>query len=115
MVPYARAAIACAPPTLNIILYRIIPESLREKFKNHTLTFEDQETINQINEKTQRAQFENGEYFVSQTRIKDDENIEKVWLRFVIMNFFEAIFSFIINFCKYRTHKKFRQKDTVFM
>jgi fengycin family lipopeptide synthetase D len=79
-----------APPTLNILLYRYIPENLLIKHKSNLLTEEEHQLINRVNEELQQLQFQEGKFFVSQTRVKIESGVEKVWLRVVLMNPFTS-------------------------
>jgi acyl carrier protein len=79
-----------APPTLNIILYRFIPEKLNSKFQEGRLSEDDQLAINLINDQLQQDQFREGKFFVSQTRLNLFGQPEKVWLRVVLMNPFTS-------------------------
>jgi putative pyridoxal-dependent aspartate 1-decarboxylase len=79
-----------APPTLNILLYRYIPENLLIKHKSNLLTEEEHQLINRVNEELQQIQFQEGKFFVSQTRLKIESGVEKVWLRVVLMNPFTS-------------------------
>jgi acyl carrier protein len=79
-----------APPTLNILLYRFIPESLQSKYREGMLNEKDQEVINNINDQLQQEQFKEGRFFVSQTRLKLIGHPEKIWLRVVLMNPFTS-------------------------
>jgi acyl carrier protein/threonine aldolase len=79
-----------APPTMNILLYRFIPKAYNSKCKNNSFTEEDQVIINQVNNQLQQEQFEEGKFFVSQTRLKLNIEPEKVWLRVVLMNPFTS-------------------------
>ncbi len=76
-------------PDLNIIQYRYVPVHFRDK-----TNFSDEEllVINEINQKIQQEQFKNGKSFVSYTRIKKKENLEKnLVLRTVFMNPYTTI------------------------
>ncbi|MFM7589074.1 MAG: pyridoxal-dependent decarboxylase [Bacteroidota bacterium] len=79
-----------APPTMNILLYRFIPEVYSSKCKNNTLSEEDQAVVNEVNNQLQQEQFQEGKFFVSQTRLKLKGESEKVWLRAVLMNPFTS-------------------------
>ncbi|MCE2771729.1 MAG: AMP-binding protein, partial [Saprospiraceae bacterium] len=79
-----------APPTMNILLYRFIPEEYISKHKSNLLTEGEQVAINQINDELQQEQFKEGKFFVSQTRLKLKGEPEKVWLRVVLMNPFTS-------------------------
>ena len=79
-----------APPTLNILLYRYIPETLLSNHKSNILTQEEQNSINKVNEELQQFQFQEGNFFVSQTRLKIGPEAEKLWLRVVLMNPFTS-------------------------
>ncbi|MDC1104655.1 AMP-binding protein [Polaribacter sp.] len=79
-----------APPTLNILLFRYIPEEYITKHNSFTLSEEDRLDINQINSELQQEQFLEGKFFVSQTRLKEGSMYEKVWLRVVLMNPFTS-------------------------
>lgn len=58
-------------PALNIVNYRYIPEDLREKTKQKSLSDDDVQRINQLNTQIQREQFEQGLTFVSKTTLID--------------------------------------------
>ncbi|MFV8347163.1 amino acid adenylation domain-containing protein [Flavobacterium sp. ZB4P13] len=74
-------------PELNILLYRYIPVSLRQKLIQGEISESDEMEINEINEKIQSTQFQNGNSFVSYTKLKRKRDIiKKVWLRTVFMN-----------------------------
>jgi fengycin family lipopeptide synthetase D len=74
-------------PDLNILLYRYIPVSLRQKLIQGEISESDEIEINEINEKIQSTQFQNGNSFVSYTKLKrKGDIIKKVWLRTVFMN-----------------------------
>ncbi|QHI35448.1 Tyrocidine synthase 3 [Kordia antarctica] len=76
-------------PTLNIVLYRYIPLSLRGQ---NGYTDEEIKIINTLNKKIQLEQFENGNSFVSFTTITKKENTEKqVVFRTVFMNPFTTV------------------------
>jgi len=74
-------------PQLNIITYRIFPESLKQKWNesSHEQKKDINNTINNINITVQRLQREAGKSFVSRTTLYK-ENFSQVVLRSVIMN-----------------------------
>jgi glutamate decarboxylase len=57
-------------PMTNILLYRWVPFSLREKYFNRQLTDEDNDFIDECNRKLQDIQKLQGKTFVSRTTIK---------------------------------------------
>jgi putative pyridoxal-dependent aspartate 1-decarboxylase len=59
------------PPALNIVNYRYIPDDLREKARQKSLSGDDIQRINQLNTQIQREQFERGMTFVSKTTLMD--------------------------------------------
>ncbi|MEM9276049.1 MAG: aminotransferase class V-fold PLP-dependent enzyme, partial [Cyanobacteria bacterium P01_F01_bin.143] len=61
-------------PTLNIVNYRYIPEELRAKAKQKSLSDADIARINQLNTKIQKKQFEQGLTFVSKTTLRASNN-----------------------------------------
>ncbi|RSC93316.1 condensation domain-containing protein [Tenacibaculum singaporense] len=71
-------------PDLNIVLYRYIPEKYRGKLK---FTEKEIEELNELNEQIQNKQFEEGNTFVSYTKIKNKENSNRhLVFRTVFMN-----------------------------
>lgn len=72
----------------NIVVYRFIPEELREKCKNGTLSFEDHHVINSINEVLQDEEFHKGRTFISRSVLRQSKygDIDIVILRAVISN-----------------------------
>ncbi|MCI5129997.1 MAG: aminotransferase class V-fold PLP-dependent enzyme, partial [Candidatus Electrothrix sp. EH2] len=56
-------------PVLNIVNYRYVPQDLREKARRKTLSTEENERINQLNDRIQQDQFEQGWTFVSKTTL----------------------------------------------
>ncbi len=58
-------------PILNIVNYRYIPERLRSKAQQKSLSDNDIQKINQLNIQIQREQFEQGLTFVSKTTLID--------------------------------------------
>ena len=78
-----------ANPTLNILLYRYIPESLRGKFNAGILSEEDAQWINRLNKRLQKTQRQSGHSFVSRTTLLttiDGQTTSVVALRAVISN-----------------------------
>ena len=59
------------PPALNIVNYRYIPEDLRKKVRQKSLSNDDIQRINQLNTQIQREQFARGMTFVSKTTLMD--------------------------------------------
>ncbi len=79
-------------PTLNILLYRYIPEKYRGKVLAQNLTLHEEEEINSINETLQKEQFARGNSFVSYTKLKCSKNeFYRTWFRTVLMNPFTTI------------------------
>lgn len=71
-------------PDLNIVLYRYVPEKYRGKLK---FTEKEIEKLNELNERIQIKQFEEGNTFVSYTKIKNKENLNRhLVFRTVFMN-----------------------------
>ncbi|MBF0451260.1 MAG: aminotransferase class V-fold PLP-dependent enzyme [Candidatus Magnetomorum sp.] len=74
-------------PQLNILTYRVFPESIRKEW--HTASFEQKqrlnENLNQLNLRLQRLQRQAGISFVSRTTIEKDQ-LKQVVLRSVLMN-----------------------------
>ncbi|HEY9649117.1 MAG TPA: aminotransferase class V-fold PLP-dependent enzyme, partial [Coleofasciculaceae cyanobacterium] len=76
-------------PEINIVLYRYIPEYLREKAVSRQLSESDNELINQFNKHLQEAQHQAGRTFVSRTTIEHSSYKSKtsfIALRAVIAN-----------------------------
>ena len=76
-------------PALNIVNYRYIPEDLRAKAQQKSLSDDDIQTINQLNTQIQREQFEQGLTFVSKTTLMDNacgKGTEIVVFRAVLSN-----------------------------
>lgn len=75
-------------PQTNIVVYRFIPEELREKCKKGMLTFEDNYVINSINEVLQDEQFHQGRTFISRSILRQTSygDMDIVILRAVISN-----------------------------
>jgi len=80
-------------PELNILLYRLFPEHLKEAFDRGDSEEKKQihHQLNRINQRLQRLQREAGNSFVSRTTLRKgptqkDETDEMVVLRAVIMN-----------------------------
>jgi putative pyridoxal-dependent aspartate 1-decarboxylase len=77
------------PPALNIVNYRYIPQDLREKAQQKSLSRDDIQRINQLNTQIQKEQFEQGRTFVSKTTLMDnadDQDQEIVVFRTVLSN-----------------------------
>ncbi|MEH1959454.1 MAG: putative pyridoxal-dependent aspartate 1-decarboxylase [Nostoc sp.] len=78
-----------AKPDTNLLVYRYIPESLRELVVKNNLTEIDNQLINQVNENIQKIQRQNGRTFISRTTkttICFDRQIPIIALRAVISN-----------------------------
>ncbi|MEH2162304.1 MAG: putative pyridoxal-dependent aspartate 1-decarboxylase [Nostoc sp.] len=78
-----------AKPDTNLLIYRYIPESLRELVVKNNLTEIDNQLINQINENIQKNQRQSGRTFISRTTkttICFDQEIPIIALRAVIAN-----------------------------
>jgi glutamate decarboxylase len=73
-------------PDLNIVLYRYIPDVLREKAADNTLTDEERNSLNELNIYLQQEQFRQKISFVSYTELPDPSGKRHVWLRSVFMN-----------------------------
>ncbi|NJN13314.1 MAG: hypothetical protein HC815_37525 [Richelia sp. RM1_1_1] len=76
-------------PALNIVNYRYIPEDLRAKATQKSLSDYDIQRINQLNIQIQKEQFEQGLTFVSKTTLMDssyDKDKEIVVFRAVLSN-----------------------------
>ncbi|WP_254640279.1 AMP-binding protein, partial [Chitinophaga sp. GbtcB8] len=80
-------------PTLNIIIYRYIPSSLREKARDRMLSIEDMTLINALNRRLQKLQFLRGRSFVSFTELpmKGYPDNRVVVMRIVVMNPYTSI------------------------
>ncbi|AFZ17606.1 pyridoxal-dependent aspartate 1-decarboxylase PanP [Allocoleopsis franciscana] len=78
-----------AQPDINILIYRYIPESLRERAAKKQLTETDNQLINQFNECLQKSQRQAGRTFISRTMkttICAGKEVPIVALRAVIAN-----------------------------
>ncbi|MEH2196227.1 MAG: putative pyridoxal-dependent aspartate 1-decarboxylase [Nostoc sp.] len=78
-----------AIPDTNLLLYRYIPEHLRERVIKNELTENDNQVINDFNEYLQKLQRQTGDTFISRTTkstIKSGREIPVVALRAVIAN-----------------------------
>ncbi|MEG4490501.1 pyridoxal-dependent aspartate 1-decarboxylase PanP [Microcoleus sp. D3_18_C4] len=76
-------------PEINILLYRYIPETFREKAAKQQLTEADNHFINQFNERLQEAQRQAGHTFVSRTTLQNTcygKTIPIVAFRVVLAN-----------------------------
>ncbi|MEO0834662.1 MAG: aminotransferase class V-fold PLP-dependent enzyme, partial [Cyanobacteria bacterium J06642_3] len=76
-------------PALNIVNYRYIPQDLREKAQQKSLSNNDVHRINQLNTQIQQEQFERGMTFVSKTTLMDatsDQDRQIVVFRTVLSN-----------------------------
>ena len=76
-------------PETNILLYRYIPESLRDARANNRLTIQDTLEINRFNAQLQHTQYERGQTFVSRTtleHVSPANSTPLVALRAVIAN-----------------------------
>jgi len=74
-------------PQLNILTYRVLPESIKEQFQNASVAEKKilNQKINQINIRIQRLQRQAGKSFVSRTTL-EKEGVKQVVLRSVLMN-----------------------------
>ncbi len=79
-------------PTLNIVLYRYIPEDLRTLATTKKQEEEKLKETNAFNIALQKKQFERGESFVSYTQLfpNIDSKVGTIWLRTVFMNPFTS-------------------------
>jgi glutamate decarboxylase len=78
-----------AEPQINILVYRYLPESLRERAARGVLSESEEKIIDQFNERLQKAQREAGRSFVSRTTIETTVSGKRrpsVALRAVIAN-----------------------------
>jgi glutamate decarboxylase len=76
-------------PEINILLYRYIPETFREKAAKKQLIEADNHFINQFNERLQEAQRRAGHTFVSRTTLQNTcygKTIPIVAFRVVLAN-----------------------------
>lgn len=76
-------------PRTNIVVYRYVPDALRERARAKTLSPEDHYVINTFNEVLQDFMFLHGSSFVSRTTLKQGRNQRRqdtVVLRAVIAN-----------------------------
>ncbi|RLC30002.1 MAG: putative pyridoxal-dependent aspartate 1-decarboxylase [Deltaproteobacteria bacterium] len=75
-------------PQLNILTYRIVPESIRDKWERADTDEKKELTslLNRINIRVQRLQRQSGKSFVSRTTLKRCWREDIVVLRAVIMN-----------------------------
>lgn len=75
-------------PDMNMLLYRFIPERLRDKAADHMLDDADNEVINKYNEQLQKLQRNGGYSFVSRTSFSSElyQNKSLVALRAVLAN-----------------------------
>lgn len=76
-------------PDLNILNYRYVPAALRAKARSATLTTEEQERINRLNEQLQGVQWTSGRSFVSRTTLRmtrHGADVPVVALRAVLAN-----------------------------
>ncbi|NJO96593.1 MAG: amino acid adenylation domain-containing protein [Pleurocapsa sp. CRU_1_2] len=74
-------------PALNIVNYRYLPEDLRAKARQKSLSADDIQRIDRLNTQIQQRQFEQGLTFVSKTTLKDNKyNREIVVFRAVLSN-----------------------------
>ena len=75
-------------PQTNIVIYRFIPEELRERCSNGTLSLEDHYVINSINEVLQDEEFHQGKTFISRSVLRQSKygDMDIVILRAVISN-----------------------------
>ncbi|WP_216857899.1 condensation domain-containing protein [Pedobacter steynii] len=72
---------------LNIVLYRYIPESLRDIIFLRALTADEQDFLNHLNQQIQERQFAEGKSFVSYTALKKlNGTSDQVFFRAVLMN-----------------------------
>lgn len=89
-------------PTINILLYRYLPEQFRQKYAQNQLTEADNFVINKFNERLQDAQRRAGQTFVSRTTVQNTsygKTIPIVALRVVLANPLttEADINFVLN------------------
>lgn len=78
-----------AEPQINILIYRYIPEPLRERVARGTLSENEIALINQFNERLQKTQRQIGHSFVSRTTLETTtygKGVPVVALRAVIAN-----------------------------
>lgn len=78
-----------ANPTINILLYRVIPEPLQEKAAKGTLTPLENKLINEFNTQLQKTQRQYGRTFVSRTMTNSSQYGQEqtiVALRVVLAN-----------------------------
>lgn len=78
-----------AQPDTNLLIYRYIPESLRELAAKKQLTEIDHQFINQFNKRLQKIQRQEGRTFISRTTkttICFDKEIQIIALRAVLAN-----------------------------
>jgi len=78
-----------AEPDTNLLIYRYIPEQLKEAVTNKELTETDNEIVNSFNEHLQKTQRHIGRTFISRTTknsIKFDKVITVIAMRAVIAN-----------------------------
>lgn len=78
-----------AKPEINLLIYRYIPDSLRESAAKNKLTESENQLINRFNERLQKAQRQAGRSFISRTTkttICSGKEIPIIALRAVIAN-----------------------------
>lgn len=75
-----------AEPQLNLLLYRYVPEPLRERARAGTLTAEDTERLNRFNARLQKEQWDAGRTFISRTTLAREGMDSIIALRAVLAN-----------------------------
>ncbi|HEY0019543.1 MAG TPA: aminotransferase class V-fold PLP-dependent enzyme [Longimicrobium sp.] len=75
-----------AEPQLNILLYRYLPEPLRERAHAGTLTPAELHALNEFNARLQKQQWDLGRTFVSRTTLDKGDAEPMVALRVVLAN-----------------------------
>ena len=73
-------------PQLNLLLYRYLPEPLRERARAGTLSAEDTEALNRFNANLQKRQWDVGRTFISRTTLAREGMDSIVALRAVLAN-----------------------------
>lgn len=75
-----------AEPQLNLLLYRYLPEPLRDRARAGTLTAEDTQALNRFNAELQKRQWDTGRTFISRTTLARDGMDSIIALRAVLAN-----------------------------